>query len=159
MSIKKLQTLKAKKAFTLVELIVVIAIIAILAAILIPLLVNHVRSSRCSGILSEAKSAANAGQAFIGEEIAKGRIAGISDEKRSPGPLGKDELAHDIDTLGLTVIWGFGDGASDDTEGDIWVLAVHTDTGHGFHTVHGDIACDWGRCPAVGRGNDSDIPS
>lgn len=44
--LKKLQSLKAKKGFTLVELIVVIAIIAVLAAILVPTMMGYVTQSR-----------------------------------------------------------------------------------------------------------------
>lgn len=54
--LKKLQSLKAKKGFTLVELIVVIAIIAVLAAILVPTMMGYVTSSRVTSADSTAAS-------------------------------------------------------------------------------------------------------
>ena len=54
--LKKLQSLKAKKGFTLVELIVVIAIIAVLAAILVPTMMGYVTSSRVTSCDSTAAS-------------------------------------------------------------------------------------------------------
>ncbi|MCL2755115.1 MAG: prepilin-type N-terminal cleavage/methylation domain-containing protein, partial [Oscillospiraceae bacterium] len=66
--------MKAKKGFTLVELIVVIAIIAILAAILIPLLVNHVRNSRCTQEFADATSGHN----MIAERISDAFSRGIA---------------------------------------------------------------------------------
>lgn len=54
--LKKLQSLKAKKGFTLVELIVVIAIIAVLAAILVPTMMGYVTSSRVTSLDSTAAS-------------------------------------------------------------------------------------------------------
>ena len=54
--LKKLQSLKAKKGFTLVELIVVIAIIAVLAAILVPTMLGYVTSSRVTSADSTAAS-------------------------------------------------------------------------------------------------------
>ena len=54
--LKKLQSLKAKKGFTLVELIVVIAIIAVLAAILVPTMMGYVTQSRVTSADSTAAS-------------------------------------------------------------------------------------------------------
>ena len=53
--LKKLQSLKAKKGFTLVELIVVIAIIAVLAAILVPTMMGYVTQSRVTSADSTAQ--------------------------------------------------------------------------------------------------------
>lgn len=54
--LKRLQSLKAKKGFTLVELIVVIAIIAVLAAILVPTMMGYVIQSRVTSADSTATS-------------------------------------------------------------------------------------------------------
>jgi type IV pilus assembly protein PilA len=57
--IRKIQTLKARKGFTLVELMVVIAIIGVLAAILIPLMNNFLQSARISNVNATAANAKN----------------------------------------------------------------------------------------------------
>lgn len=63
--LKKLQSLKAKKGFTLVELIVVIAIIAVLAAILVPTMLGYVTSSRVTSANSTAASIKNNIDSFL----------------------------------------------------------------------------------------------
>ena len=64
--LKKLQSLKAKKGFTLVELIVVIAIIAVLAAILVPTMLGYVTSSRVTSADSTAATLKDAvGNAMV----------------------------------------------------------------------------------------------
>lgn len=63
--LKKLQSLKAKKGFTLVELIVVIAIIAVLAAILVPTMLGYVTSSRVTSANSTAASIKNNIDGFL----------------------------------------------------------------------------------------------
>lgn len=71
--LKKLQSLKAKKGFTLVELIVVIAIIAVLAAILVPTMMGYVTSSRVTSLDSTAASLKDTvGNAMV-ETDAKGQ--------------------------------------------------------------------------------------
>ncbi|MCL1903414.1 MAG: prepilin-type N-terminal cleavage/methylation domain-containing protein [Oscillospiraceae bacterium] len=71
--LKRLQAMRAKKGFTLVELIVVIVIIAILAAILIPILVNHVRNSRCSAAIGDCKTAHNIAADWVADQFAQGK--------------------------------------------------------------------------------------
>ncbi len=63
--LKKLQSLKAKKGFTLVELIVVIAIIAVLAAILVPTMLGYVTSSRVTSANTTAASIKNNIDGFL----------------------------------------------------------------------------------------------
>ena len=63
--LKTLQSLKAKKGFTLVELIVVIAIIAVLAAILVPTMLGYVTSSRVTSANTTAASIKNNIDGFL----------------------------------------------------------------------------------------------
>ena len=110
MSIKKLQALKAKKGFTLVELIVVIAIIAILAAILIPLLVNHVANSRCSGALADAKQ----GHALASEDYVSAISDGVAAATAGPAAATKGStlegvtVTYNSTTEGFTSVKGAG---------------------------------------------------
>jgi prepilin-type N-terminal cleavage/methylation domain-containing protein len=136
MNIKKLQALKSKRAFTLVELIVVIAIIAILAAILIPLLVNHVRSGRCSQALADAKSAHNVAAdhaaTLITNNSAHLTEAELQSHVDSQGSLGDSVvvITLDNDTLNITA----------------------TVDSHTYSSGGGTWGCGWLRCPAGPEG-------
>lgn len=70
--LKKLQSLKAKKGFTLVELIVVIAIIAVLAAILVPTMLGYVTNSRVSSANTTAATLKDTINTFIADMDTKG---------------------------------------------------------------------------------------
>jgi hypothetical protein len=78
---------------------------------------------------------------------------GGGDGRIAPGELTSEQLGYALD--GITVTWGFEAGPTGAGIGDVWIRAIHDDTSHGFHTINGDIACEWGRCPAVGRGTDA----
>ena len=137
MTIRKLQALKAKKGFTLVELIVVIAIIAILAAILIPMLVNHVRSSRCSNILADLKSAVAVASEAYTREITRGGdadAAKAAGEGAVNGQEGYDGITVEIDDGGELA------------DGEASVVADGPQ-GHSYSSLTGNSPCDWGRCP------------
>ena len=141
MSIKKLQALRAKKGFTLVELIVVIAIIAILAAILIPMLVNHIRSSACTREIADAKSIAGVVAGEIADQMTRG--ASFADAVDAGKVAGEK-----IDTRAVVV----RPADADDTDSEDNIV-VQVDLGeHGFISAGADgdseVACGWGRCPA-----------
>lgn len=90
--IKKLQSLKKKKGFTLVELIVVIAIIGVLAAILVPTMLGYVTSSRVTSVNSTAASVKN----YVGTFLTNADTAGY----------GMKQANTVIDTLDITVTNG-----------------------------------------------------
>lgn len=90
--IKKLQSLKKKKGFTLVELIVVIAIIGVLAAILVPTMLGYVTSSRVTSVNSTAASIKN----NVGTFLTNADTAGY----------GMKQANSAIDTLDITVTAG-----------------------------------------------------
>jgi prepilin-type N-terminal cleavage/methylation domain-containing protein len=131
MSIRKIQALKARKGFTLVELIVVIAIIAILTAILIPLLVNHVRTSRCTNTISEVKSGYSVAASYASERLAR-----------------NDTIAE-ILALTESTIPGVPQGVAitirDGGEGNIVVTASARE--HEYSSSTGTKGCNWRRCP------------
>lgn len=90
--IKKLQSLKKKKGFTLVELIVVIAIIGVLAAILVPTMLGYVTSSRVTSVNSTAASVKN----NVGTFLTNADTAGY----------GMKQANTVIDSLDITVTSG-----------------------------------------------------
>lgn len=90
--IKKLQSLKKKKGFTLVELIVVIAIIGVLAAILVPTMLGYVTSSRVTSVNSTAASIKN----NVGTFLTNADTAGY----------GMKQANTVIDSLDITVTSG-----------------------------------------------------
>jgi len=144
MTIKRLQALKAKKGFTLVELIVVIAIIAILAAILIPILVNHIQSSRCSAAIGDAKSASNAVSEVVADSITEGKTVqnAIAD--------GMNNDLNGLPTTGYTVTVAPAAGAAGQ-RGKVTVT-VRRNVNEVWHeVVDGDVTdsnCGRDRCEA-----------
>lgn len=87
--LKKLQSLKAKKGFTLVELIVVIAIIAVLAAILVPTMLGYVTNSRVSSANTTAATLKDTINTFIADMDTKGYTT-IKDPDFTRDSLGGD---------------------------------------------------------------------
>jgi len=168
MSIRKLQALKAKKGFTLVELIVVIAIIAILAAILIPLLVNHIRSTRCTTEGGDMSTAGGIIQAAVSNAVARGIPIGTI----APDPV----ATRVVNTAAATTVTEpvFGFMFREDVQAlldlgvnefqvtmsasanIVEVVALNASfgttantTGHGWHSTNGVSNCNWTRCPYV----------
>jgi Tfp pilus assembly major pilin PilA len=115
-------------------LIVVIAIIAILAAILIPLLVNHVRNSRCSGEFADAKNAHN----IIAEHVAD-VFAGTND-------CGCEGSSISADCSEITSNQGWPDEASPDisTDGEI---SIEVTVGEHSYPASVGHTCGNSRCP------------
>ena len=64
-----------EKGFTLIELLVVIAIIGILAAIAIPQYAGYRRETYCSRVVSDAKNAFLAMEAFFADQLTYGTLA------------------------------------------------------------------------------------
>ena len=144
---------KIKKGFTLVELIVVIAIIAILAAILIPMLLNQTRNSRCTQETGNLKTiASKIGERLTTEFTGTATFADACDIVAAD--FGTGVLTGDIYTITGT---GNYDRFTMVISGDtVITIEVARTAGHGhtYHSLRGSIPesfdgteCENATCP------------
>ena len=110
-----------EKGFTLIELLVVVAIIGILAAIAIPEFARHRGNAYCARIVSDARHAFTAMEAYYAENLAYGSLADanfnasdkVNVQVDSTNPLsisaiGESGLCPQGDTYTLTEASGVG---------------------------------------------------
>jgi len=89
--------MKNETGFTLIELLVVVAIIGILAAIAIPQFARHRGNAYCARVMSDARHAFTAMEAYYAQNLAYGSLA---DANFAPS----DKVAVQVDSTNPLVI-------------------------------------------------------